>query len=321
MGMDAATIDLTNNVACIFNREWFVKKYVPSCTSIFRSENQSIRDNTGNLYPAWSALGTTLKLIPLMGGIDQNVMYKDRDGKTALAKEIEYFGALMRKYPGLKVIYHGKPLMLIYLGAAQDPNPADNPLWFRIRRFLRNHPAITSKYTFKMVAGYLDSQPGLWATPGTPSGPIKINPKYGFWSVVDRLNTSCTEPFCPYYPTYNNAVSRVENFTASIATAGQNGWGCPNPDSAPYCPDDSLRFGENHSYVTLDSFMTYAVQLAPIFLIIDQFNEFVPPDEGFDANTDDDIEPANLWGRGALDAIKQQIKLYRQRTGTEKTQP
>lgn len=59
--------------------------------------------------------------------------------------------------------------------------------------------------------------------------------------------------------------------------------------------------------------MTYANQLEPIFLIIHQFNEFVPPDEGFDANTDDDIEPSNLWGFGALDAVKQQIAPYRNR--------
>ncbi len=318
MGMDAATIDLTNNVACIFNSEWFVRKYVPNCTPVFRGGNQTIRDNTGNLYSAWSKLGTPLKMIPMMGGIDNNVLYQDTDGKNALEKEIAYFGARMSKYPALNVIYQGKPLMLIYLGAAQDPNPADHPLWFRIRKFLKRHPEIARQYTFKMVAGYLDSQPGLWATPGTPDGPVEINPEYGFWSVVDRLNTSCTEPLCPYYPTYNvrrsKAGSRVENFTASIATAGQNGWGCPNPDSPPYCPDASLRFGEDRSYAALDSFMAYAAQLAPIFLIIDQFNEFVPPDEGFDANTDDDIEPANLWGRGALHAVRRQIKLYRQHT-------
>jgi hypothetical protein len=56
--------------------------------------------------------------------------------------------------------------------------------------------------------------------------------------------------------------------------------------------------------------MTYAPQLDPIFLIIHQFNEFVPPDEGFDANTEDDIEPANLWGFGALEAVKHQIWIY-----------
>jgi hypothetical protein len=58
--------------------------------------------------------------------------------------------------------------------------------------------------------------------------------------------------------------------------------------------------------------MKYAAQVDPIFLIIHQFNEFVPPDEGFDANTDDDIEPANLWGDD-LGVVKQQIEVYRLR--------
>jgi hypothetical protein len=78
--------------------------------------------------------------------------------------------------------------MVIFLGAAQDPNRSDHPLWFQIQQFLREHPEISSKYTFKMMAGYLDSQPGLWATQGKPHGPVKINPAYGFWSWVDRLN-------------------------------------------------------------------------------------------------------------------------------------
>ena len=315
LGVDAAISEVTNNVSCIFNSEWFVKKYVPDCTPPFRIYNQTIRDNTGNLYPAWTKLGTRLKLIPLLGGIDENVMFKDLDGKTAFEKEIEFFGSLLREYPDRQVVYKGKPLMLIFLGAAQDPNRADNPLWFQIRKFLKNHPELGRKYTFKMMAGYLDSQPDLWATQGTPTGPVKINPAYGFWSWVDRLNPTCTvTPFCPYYPSYNEthdkAGSRAENFTASIATAGQNGWGCPNSNAPPYCPDDALRFGENGGYTTFASFMTYAPQLDPIFLIIHQFNEFVPPDEGFDANTEDDIEPANLWGFGALEAVKHQIWIY-----------
>jgi hypothetical protein len=315
IGIDAAISDLTNNVSCIFNSEWFVRKYIPNCSPAFRSYNQTIRDNTGNLYPAWTSLGTALKLIPLLGGIDENVLFKDVDGKTAFEKEIEYFGAQLQQYPDRTVIYHGRPLMLIFLGAAQDPDRADNPLWFQIRNFLRNHPEITSKYIFKEMAGYLDSQPSLWLNQGTPAGPIEINPEYHFWSWVDRLNPSCTLSLCPYYPSFNETDnqtgSRAENFTASIATAGQNGWGCPNTDAAPYCPDDALRFGKDGSYATLDSFMAYARQLDPIFLIIHQFNEFGPPDEGWNADTDDDIEPANLWGFGALDAVKQQVTLYR----------
>jgi hypothetical protein len=320
MGVDAAVIEVTNNVACIFNSEFFVRKYVPDCTASFRMQNQTIRDNTGNIYPAWSKLGTPLKLIPLLGGIDQNVLLKDVDGKTALEKEIEYFAARMQEHPGRNVIYQGKPLMLIYLGAAQDPDPSDDPLWFQIRKFLDGHPEFERRYTFKMMAGYLDSQPGLWAAQGTPDGPVKIDPEYGFWSWVDRLNTTCLVSSCPYYPSYNETGdgSRVENFTASIATAGwESGWGCPNPNAPPYCSDDSLRFGPAFSYATLDAFMTYARQLDPIFLIIHQFNEFVPPDEGFDANTDDDVEPADLWGTGALDAVRQQIELYRQQIPSE----
>ncbi len=126
------------------------------------------------------------------------------------------------------------------------------------------------------------------------------------------------QPYCPYYPSYNLAGPRVENFTASISTAGQNGWGCPNENALPYCPDASLRYGADGSYVTFDAFMNYARQLDPIFLIIHQFNEFVQPDEGFDANTDDDLEPANLWGND-LPNVRQQIELYRQQIGKAAT--
>ena len=314
LGIDIALIETTNNVSCIFNSEWFIKKYLPNCTPSFRLSNRTIRNNTGNTYPAWTQIGTQLKLMPLLGGIDQDVLYKDIDGKTALEKEIDYFGGLMARYPDLNVIYTGKPLMLIFLGAAQDTNRQDNPLWWQIEKFLKAHPEIESKYTFKLMAGYLDSQPGLWKNQGVPHGPVEISPSYGFWSWVDRLNPICTvQPYCPYYPSYNEAGSRVENYTASIATAGQNGWGCANLTS-PYCPDDALRYGPDGSYVTFDAFMTYAQQLEPIFLIIHQFNEFVQPDEGFDANTDDDIEPANLWGND-LGEVRHQITLYRQHAG------
>jgi hypothetical protein len=44
---------------------------------------------------------------------DQNVLIRNIDGKTALEKEIEYFGRRMSRYPGRNLIYCGKPLMLI----------------------------------------------------------------------------------------------------------------------------------------------------------------------------------------------------------------
>ncbi|MGA2354710.1 MAG: hypothetical protein ABSG02_09445, partial [Terriglobales bacterium] len=61
LGMDAVIADLTNNVSCIFDSKWFVEKYVRNCSPAFRTYNQNIRDNTGNLYRAWSGLGTPLK--------------------------------------------------------------------------------------------------------------------------------------------------------------------------------------------------------------------------------------------------------------------
>jgi len=314
MGMDAALIEVTNNVSCLFNSDTFAQKYLPNCSPLFRSQNQTIRDNTGNLYPAWSALKTPLKLIPLLGGIDPDVLLPDTDGKTAFEKEVAYFGSLMAQYPERNVIYQGKPLMLIFLGAAQDPDATHQPLWWQLREFLKQHPEIGSNYTFRMMAGYLDAQPALWAAPGPARGPVEINPAYGFWSWVDRLNATCTLTSCPYFPSYNMAGSRVENFTASIATAGaESGWGCPSPNALPYCPDDSLRFAANgSSYKTFDSFMAEARSLDPIFLFIHQFNEFTPRDEGFDANTDDDIEPANLWGGTACESVSRQIRLYRE---------
>jgi hypothetical protein len=179
---------------------WFAQKYLPYCTSYFRDYNQSIRDHTGNLFPAWTKLGTRVKLIPLLGGGAEDILFQDLDGKTSFEKEIEFFGSLLQKYPQHQVVYEGKPLMLIFIGAAQDPNRADNPLWFQIRKFLRSHPAITGQYTFKMMAGYLDAQPGLWANQCPPTGPVKINPGYGFWGRVDRLGGFLHDPFVPLLP-------------------------------------------------------------------------------------------------------------------------
>jgi hypothetical protein len=62
--------------------------------------------------------------------------------------------------------------------------------------------------------------------------------------------------------------------------------------------------------------MTIATALDPIFLILHQFNEFALPDEGWDANTTDDIEPANDGiGQGAVDAVRSEITQYRHSAG------
>ena len=86
MGMDAALIEVTNNVSCIFNSVEFLRRYGINYPAEFHRSNQIILQNTGNLYPAWTDLGTPLKLIPMVGGIDQDVLYPDIDGKTAFER-------------------------------------------------------------------------------------------------------------------------------------------------------------------------------------------------------------------------------------------
>lgn len=106
--------------------------------------------------------------------------------------------------------------MLVYVGT-----PVDLTILSRAKTVLRE-TGLDTKYTFRIVAGYLDSQPQFWQNPSqTPNGPIEIAPQYRFWSVVDRYKSKFS-----LYPTYSTVPgdrTKAENFTASIATAAQNG--------------------------------------------------------------------------------------------------
>jgi hypothetical protein len=304
MGVDAASIDVTNNVGCIFSTGPVSKKFCNPPDELFRQQNRNILKNTANLYPAWTKLGTPLKLVPLLGCQTPLDLAIGSDGKSGFQKEVEYFGRLIDQYPQLSVRYLGHPLMLVYVGTPVNLNIVE-----RAKAILRR-TGLDAKYTIRIDAGYLDSQPTFWADPNKlPTGPIRIATQYGFWSVVDRY-----KPSFSLYPTYNTipGSGEVENLTASIATAGQNGWGCPQPT---YCPDDALRYGSDGStYVTLDIFMLVAEQLQPRFLIMDQFNEFTMSDEGWDPDTSDDAEPTqglNGWGYGAIQAVHDEISAYR----------
>ena len=65
------------------------------------------------LFLRGRGLGTPLKLIPLLGGSEQNVLIPDQDGKNALEKEIAYFGARMNRYPDRNVIYARKSIAAV----------------------------------------------------------------------------------------------------------------------------------------------------------------------------------------------------------------
>ena len=60
--------------------------------------------------------------------------------------------------------------------------------------------------------------------------------------------------------------------------------------------------------------MKLAAQLRPAFLIVHQFNEFVRPDEGWNAQTSDDTEPTRMphgWGYSGIDAVRNAISIYK----------
>jgi hypothetical protein len=305
MGIDAASIDVTNNVGCIFSIGSVSSEFCNPPDERFRQQNRNILKNTGNLYPAWSRLETPLKLVPLLGCQTPLDLAVGSDGMTGLQKEVEYFGRLMGRYPQLSVRYLQRPLMMLYLGT-----PVDLNILARAKAVL-HETGLDAKYTIRITAGYLDSQPMFWADPHkTPNGPIEIGRQYGFWSVVDRY-----KPAFKLFPTYNaipGSDGRAENLTVSIATAGQSGWGCPEPT---YCADDALRYGpDGSSYATLRKFMALADRLQPRFLILDQFNEFTKPDEGWNAQTSDDTEPTHLpvgWGFSGIQAVHDEIATYR----------
>jgi hypothetical protein len=316
LGIDAVTLDLTNNVSCIYDGDnpAIIRQVCPN--PAFRAQQEGIRANDMRLYAVWTSLQARLKIIPLLGGFDRFALTPDPDDpqhRTALEKEADDFGVRSAEFPNLNVEYEGKPLMLIYLGTPVDPQRVQ-----AIRKML-HATKLSGRYTFRLIAGYLDSQPTFWADPQeVPDGPIRIAPRYGFWSVVDRLNFWGAPP-APYYPTYNLVGSRVENMTASLATAGQTGWICPVGGEPSYCPDAALRYcGAGYQngcdaglYETLDEFMQYGAALRPIFLIVNQFNEFATPDEGPNANTNDDAEPTRQWGYSALRALISEIRAYR----------
>jgi hypothetical protein len=365
LGVDAAIVELTNNVSCIFDSgpDALNPQLLNPCGQSdagfnrqFQTQNRQIRDNDANIYAAWSALGTSLKIVPLLACQDNGCLtpYSASgspagfgadpcpaipgqphgnlggnpavEGTTSFEKEMAFYGDLMARYPNASVLYGGKPLVLVFV-----PPPTDDGhcMMGGLQKLLAA-TGLDSKYTFRMMGGYFDTDQTFWSEPGrTPHGPVALGPGFGalWWSWVDRLNKKFAE-----YPSYTRSplYGRAENLTVSIATAGQDGWGsypaaCRNAPSkrAPfsdcqrgtdYYIDSSLRDQGGRPYSTLAQFMGYAAQLDPLFLIVHQFNEFATPDEGWDAETTDDIEPADDGiGSGAVDAVRSQIQQYRAR--------
>ena len=55
----------------------------------FRANNRAILANDANLYPAWTALRTNLKLIPFLGCQSLRDVVRDAAGKSGFQKAID----------------------------------------------------------------------------------------------------------------------------------------------------------------------------------------------------------------------------------------
>jgi hypothetical protein len=198
----------------------------------------------------------------------------------------------MQQYPNLAVFYQGKPLVLVYLQEAELNNPADPSSV--LSHVLAETQKWQSQVTFRLMGGFVDSFSQLWSNANGIAGLHQANQ---LWSWFDHLN-----PAANMLPTYTVSGNRVEAFTVSNSSPGDLGWNSPDGSDALY-----------NGGAEMNAYFSYATQLNPIFLIVNQFNEFEKPDQGSDENHSSDIEPTQQWGYDKFNHAQQLIQQYRSR--------
>ncbi len=291
MGVDAVTLDTSNGVSCAFGSD------LSNCGSqAGKDQVVNIANNVSTIYSLYNNSKTRLKIVPLLGGAEVNEYQIGADGNSPFDRQVSFFANLISKYPNINIIYQGKPLLVVFMGAGQDTSPA-SPLAL-LKKAIQDK-GWDSKFTFRFMAGYMDSQPNLWANPAPTNSPHMVNPVWQLWTWVDHLS-----PANNLFPSYAQIGSRTEAFTASGAVTGSNGWNSP---------DAALTDGGN----TFNQFMSVANSLDPIFLFVHQFNEFQGPrgpndeDEGPDQQHSADIEPTKQWGFTTYSPVKSALLNYR----------
>ena len=109
MGVDAAMVDLSNNVGCIFSTGPPSPRYCVAASRAFRANNRAILANDAKLYPAWTALRTNLKVIPFLGCQDLRDVARDPAGKSG-RKNVRSQMAQEEasRYPGTRLAQAGR---------------------------------------------------------------------------------------------------------------------------------------------------------------------------------------------------------------------
>lgn len=302
--MDAVIAEQSNGGPCEYGDAQTCAQFIGSSIGVagYTATIHAVDQGTFNLYPAFEQRGAAIKLIPMVDGQDA-LMYQPRgDGQTPFDVQVGAYYKYVTQYPDLSVIYEGKPLLLVFLSAAQAPAVVNSIL-------NQAHTATQKwqdRFTIRLMAGFIDSQPVLWDKALGIGGAREVNPAYQLWTWIDRYN-----PLYNLIPSYTTAGSRAEAFTVTSAAGGTtatNPWGAA--DATLYNGGD-----------TYNSFFNLAAQLNPIFLIFNQFNEFAgpgagSPDEGPDIEHSNDIEPTQQWGTAKFDVAKQYLQAYRAGTIT-----
>jgi hypothetical protein len=321
LGADALLVDLTNNVDCIFD-----PKFCPADTDrerqrIYDTGAAVLKNNVSTLYEQINKLSnegsTKLKIIPLIGGQTHGDFTIGDSGKTGIEMATDFFLNLQSKYPNLTVVYENRPLIVYYHGAAQWEKGNEEAWWEKTRNVI--DPKYGTKITYRHMGGFFDDQQWNRERNDRVSAIKKggSNSPTGFWTWLDRYN-----PQFGYYPSYNlNSSDGIEALTAAYAVSGKciydstiKCWGTP-PDN--YDPDASLANYGSDRGTTFRRFMALANTYKPTFLFINQWNQYHTGDQGFDANTRNDIEPNTLVGYDNYYLVKNEILNYKRVVGSK----
>jgi hypothetical protein len=296
LGVDAIIADLSNEGPCGYGDAsqcgQMFNTTDPTTIANYQKLAQAIDQRTLNLYPAFEANGGNIKIIPLLDGHDAQAFQPRSDGQIPFDLELQAFFQQMQQYPNIAVLYQGKPLILIYLQEAELNNPSDPSSV--LAHVLAETQKWGSQFTFRLMGGFVNSYPQLWANANGIAG---LHQASQFWTWFDGLNSAAG-----IYPTYTVAGSRVEAFTLSNSYGGDQGWNSTDGTAALY-----------NGGAEMNAYFSYATQLNPIFLIVNQFNEFETPDQGNDENHSNDIEPTQQWGYDKFNRAQQLIQQYRSR--------
>ena len=287
IGVDAIILDESNAVSCAYAQD-----VAALCSGQGGQEQhdrlQNIIKNNVAIYDYYRDNNVPIKIIPLLDGQDEHGIVADAGGASTLEKQLRHWKAVMDSHPNQVVYYQGKPLIQIYGGT-----PFKLAMQTAVNKTLAN-TGLSGAFTVRFTTGYTDDQSNLYARVPGLAGVRQMSTN--LWSFLDRFRVELG-----MLPTYSVSGGVVENLTVTSAFPGKPDWNAPST-------------GQRSAGV-LNAFMDVAKKLRPTFLIINQFNEYVQPDQGKTLATSNDIEPTNIGGTASLDLFTAAIADYRKAVG------